>query len=225
MAQDITNHSSVPAKTTLQHDYILVDGSGSMQSKWWDSLDAIDAYLGATKELGLQSHVTVSVFSGQDLDMVQRDTPLSSYVTMREAPIGSTWAGTPLYDAINVMARRLRDLDPPRCSIVIVTDGHENTSQFTDQVQAKAILDWCRAKGWQVTFIGADFNNAQQASLLGANPASAIGVQKKLLKDAGRELGKKRAHYGLYGTQMHFTEEERTQFGGLLADNTKKGDE
>jgi hypothetical protein len=65
--------------------------------------------------------------------------------------------GTPLFDAINMMGRELQALNPPRCSIVIITDGDENGSRHTTADQARAILDWCRAQGWQVTFLGADF--------------------------------------------------------------------
>jgi hypothetical protein len=114
------------------------------------------------------------------------------------------------------MATRLRDLDPPRASIVIVTDGDENSSRYTDLTQAKALLDWMRAKGWQITFIGAGFNNSRQARALGANEHTAIGVEKMRLTDATGALAKKRARYGLYGESMHYTDEEKQQFGGYL---------
>jgi len=110
----------------------------------------------------------------------------------------------------------LRDLDPPRCSIVIVTDGDENGSKYTDAEQARAFLDWCRAKGWQVTFIGADFNNSAQARLLGADARNSIGVTKARLLEAGKKLGEKRAAHALYGDDINFSEDERKDFGGYL---------
>jgi hypothetical protein len=114
------------------------------------------------------------------------------------------------------MATKLRDLDPPRASIVIVTDGDENASKFTSSDQAKALLDWMRAKGWQITFIGADFNNRRQAHTLGANEHTSIGVQQKRLSDATAALAAKRARYGLYGEAMHYTDAEKQTFGGYL---------
>lgn len=216
MANNIKHYAALPDTTTTQHDYILVDGSGSMQDKWWDTLDAIDTYVATLKTQNVNSHIILSTFDSYTTDHVQRDQDITDWTTMAQSPIGAGWGSTPLYDAINVMANKLRDINPPRCSIVIVTDGQENSSQYTNVHQAKALLDWCRAKGWQVTFIGADFSNATQAGLLGGDATSAIGVQTKLLSDATRALAEKRARYARTGDPMHWTDAERTQFGGYL---------
>jgi hypothetical protein len=214
---DLTHRAGLPtSKLQTQLDYILLDGSGSMQSKWWESLTAIDAYIDGLKAENLNSQITIQVFDDSNIDSVQRDVPLGQWIPLNTNPIGAYWGGTPLYDAINVMGRKFKVLDPARASALIVTDGDENGSTYTTLDQAKAILDWMRAKGWQVTFIGAEFNNARSAALLGGNRQSAIGVQKKLLTEAARNLAKKRLRYGLYGEPMHFTEGEHTQFGGYL---------
>jgi hypothetical protein len=68
-----------------------------------------------------------------------------------------------------------------------------------------------------VTFLGADFNNSSQAKLLGADASNSIGVQKHLLLEAGKALGKKRANNARYGNDISFTDDEKTTFGGLLA--------
>lgn len=197
-------------------DYILVDGSGSMMDKWFEMLDAIDAYVDGLKTHRVSSHLMLTVFDDHDIDCVQRNCSLDQWVSNKEAPIGLHGGYTPLYDAINVMGRRLRELNPTRASILIVTDGDENRSVLS-QAHAKTILDWCRAKGWQVTFIGCDFDNAGLAAQLGATPAAAIGVRKQKLTDATQSLAEKRARYGLYGENMHFSEDERQKFGGFLA--------
>jgi hypothetical protein len=101
-----------------------------------------------------------------------------------------------------------------------VTDGDENGSRHTDHSQARAILDWCRAQGWQVTFLGADFNNSRQAKLLGATEQNSLGVQAQRLIDAGKVLGQKRARNALYGDDISFTDDEKRDFGGYLTDGT-----
>lgn len=199
-----------------QLDYILVDGSDSMKSKWWDTLASLEGFLDVLRSNNINSHGIITVFDSYNLDCVQRDSTLDTWRRFADDPIGSTWGGTPLYDAINLMGRHLRELDPPKCSIVIVTDGDENGSRHTDATQARAILDWCRAKGWQVTFLGADFNNSAQAKLLGADESNSIGVRKMLMKAAGEELGKKRAHHAQSGTDISFSSEEKQTFGGYL---------
>lgn len=203
------------SKTKSQLDYLLLDVSGSMSSKWDDILAAIDAYFTGVKSEGIHSQVLLQAFNGFDSDHIALDAALPDIVSVRQARIHPK-GGSPLYDAINLMCRRLRDLDPPICSIVVATDGYENMSQYTDETQARALLDWCRAKGWQVTFIGVDFNNSSQARKLGATDATAIGVTRARLTDATTALAKKRGHYGRTGEDMEFSDGEKQQFGGYL---------
>lgn len=219
MANDLTNRGGTLLATQL--DYILIDGSGSMQGKWWPTMAALDGFMDVLRSQNIASHGIVSVFSGRDLQDIQRDAILADWPQFHVSPLTSTWSDTPLYDAINMMGRHLRDLDPPRCSIVIVTDGDENGSRHTNATQAKAILDWCRAKGWQVTFLGADFNNSKQAKLLGASDRNSVGVRAQKLLEAGKALGEKRARNVLFGEDINFTDDEKTTFGGYLTGPSK----
>jgi hypothetical protein len=205
-----------------QLDYILLDGSQSMQSKWWDMLGSLEGYIDVLKAENISSQGIIQVFDSIDLNMIARNSTLDRWESFRKEPIGAHWGSTPLYDAINLMGRSLRDLDPPKARIVIVTDGAENGSRYTDCTQARAILDWCRAKGWQVIFIGADFNNSMQAKLLGANDDNSVGVRKQKLVEAGRKMGQKAARHALFGEDIKFSEEERENFGGYLTNGGGK---
>ena len=104
-----------------QLDYVLLDGSQSMQSKWWETIGALEAYVGVLKSMNIASHGIIQSFDSKDLDCEQRNGTLDTWGSL--ADLGSHWGMTPLYDAINLMGRKLRDLDPPKCAIVIVTDG------------------------------------------------------------------------------------------------------
>lgn len=213
-----TQNQNQVEHSTAQHDYILLDGSGSMIGKWDDSLLAIDAYVAGVRAGHIQSNITLHIFDSNDCEYLPlKNQPIKDWIPLAQRPFGAHWGGTPLYDAIQLMGRSLRDLNPPRASIVIVTDGAESGSQFTDLTQARAILDWMRAKGWQVTFIGADINNSATARELGASEASAIGVQTRMLSDAARTLAAKRARYGHSGENMEFNKDEKQQFGGYLS--------
>lgn len=215
--QDLMNRESVPEARSPQRDYILLDASSSMSSRWWDSLKAIDDYVGGLRAQNINSQVTLATFTTHHSLRydICRDTAPESWASLCESS-PDMWAGsTPLNDAINMMVRSLRDLNPTKCSILIVTDGEENASKTTT-VQAKSLLDWCRAKGWQVTFMGCDFDNTAQARLLGASDANSVGTSARRLADATKELSKKRAHYAHFGTPMNFSEDERNKFGGYL---------
>jgi len=204
-------------KTKSQVDFILLDSSQSMDDKWWEMLEALDTYVNGLKESNTNSHLMLTTFSGEYPEYLQRDEPIDQWATLADKNPIFHPGSTPLYDAISCMCTKLRDLDPPKCAITIVTDGEENSSTFTTVDQAKAFLDWCRAKGWQVTFIGCDFDNSRQSGLLGGNPQSAIGVTREKLSDAAAALARKRADYGLFGKQMHWTEGEHAAFGGYLS--------
>lgn len=205
---------SAPPKTMQQYDFILLDASSSMYDKWNDTLKAIQAYVQTLKWEQIDTHIQFHSFSTQSLECEHFNGPIALW---NNIPTHMMGGGTPLYDAISVMCFKLRELDPARAAITIGTDGEECDSRFTSEEQAKALLDWCRAKGWQVTIIGCEFNNSNLASRLGATSQSAIGVQKLRLTDAAKSLGKKRAHYSRTGEPMHFTDSERQQFGGYLA--------
>lgn len=212
----LTSPAAAGEITPSEVDYILIDGSSSMKTKWWEFMAAVDTFVGAVKANNINSRVICSVFTTVNACETQRDTPAADWQPLDKEPLTSHWTMTNLYDGINGMARHMRDLDPSKGSILIVTDGEENASEYTDATQARAILDWLKAKGFQVTFVGCDFNNSEQARLLGMDPESAVGVATARLTDAASALAAKRNMYSKYGYDMHFSDEEKQTFGGYL---------
>lgn len=210
-------------RDTSQRDIILLDCSSSMLGQWNDICKAIDAYVQTLQWDKVNTNITLVGFSKGHMDVVYRDChiqdwqPLTHQHVSTISPHGGT---TPLYDGINMSCWRLRDEAPTRATLTIATDGDENASTFTSLDDASAYLDWARARGYQVTFLGCDFNNEKLAGGLGAKPENTIAVQRALLSDAMTNLAKKRAKYGLYGTDMHFSDDERDTFAGYLSDQS-----
>jgi len=202
--------------TGSQLDYLVIDGSGSMIDKWWDFMASADSYVRLLKDANLNSHLIATVFDDKSIGYIQRDEPLADWTSFIDNPLGLGRGYTPLYDAISAAGLHLRELDPARASIIFVTDGDENASKGTNLTQAAAIINWMKAKGWQITFIGCDFNNMRQAAALGVTEHNAIGVAKAHLIDAAKALGEKRIRHARFGTDMHFSDEEKQQFGGYL---------
>jgi hypothetical protein len=187
-----------------------------MTSKWLDSIRAIDLYV--DQLAGLSSLITLTTFNTIHERFnceIQREATPSTWEPLTHSPIHRPGGGTPLYDAINVMGRALAAENPDRCAILIVTDGQATTSA-TSQEQASQILEWCRAKGWQVTFIGCDFNNLRMAKLLGNDSSNTIGVATARLPEVIRSLADKRKLYGASGSDIGFSDSEKQQFGGYL---------
>jgi hypothetical protein len=205
----------------VQCDYILLDGSSSMHERWADSTTAIDEYVRGLRANDVNTQVSLAVFGtrgGFAYDAVRDNVkPEDWQDVFFDEQVRNTGGMTPLYDAINTMGRVLRDKMPTKCSIMIVTDGDENDSK-TNATQALSILNWCRRRGWQVTFVGVDFNNATQAHLLGATDDNLIGLDRKRLSDASSKLATKRHYYDRYGSPMGFTNDEKKELGGYLPD-------
>lgn len=198
-------------------DYILLDGSGSMIGKWDNTLACLESYVRTLRGGNLNSHGILQVFDGDNLEYIQRDSCIGEWPKFDRGNVDLPGGNTPLYDAVNLMVRRLAELDPKDCAIAIATDGGANGRQQTTIDQAKALLDWCRAQGWQVTFLGMDFNNAEQARQLGATKQNFIGVQRERLAEAGKLLGEKRLKYHKDGKDIGFNDDEKSEFGGYLA--------
>lgn len=222
------NGAKAPAtQSTSQLDFVLLDASGSMYDKWADSLGAIDNYaqelaINETNTQLVMATFTTSYGVGGGLDYkIVRDATPETWSRAQYDETLQTSGGTPLYDAINAMGRYIQEKAPTKCSILIVTDGEENGSK-TNVTQAQGILNWLRRRGYQITFIGCDFENSKQAKMLGINESNAIGLDKKRLTDATSMMAKKRQYYSEYGTPMDFNEGEKKELGGFLTDQSKK---
>lgn len=211
--------------TKTQLDYILIDGSSSMGDKWAPLLASLDTYIKTLAEQQISTHINVMVFENSGSGLVEnliRDESITDWHSFRDYWHDLPGGDTPLYDAIYRMGLRLRDAAPENAAITIVTDGDENGSRFATEDMARGIIEWMKAQGWQVTFMGCDFNNSRQARALGASDANSIGVRKHLLTDAASALAAKRARNVRSGADITFSDDEKEQFGGYLAAPTAK---
>lgn len=210
-----TRTALAPATTSLmasELDIIIIDSSSSMHSKWHPCLAGLEEYRKILLKANLNAQLLLATFS--DSFHIHADGLLADHPLITGTPFDQ--GSTALYDAIHHTATLLRDLDPPKATIIIVTDGYDNASEHTDETQARAFIDWMRAKGFQVIFFGCDFNNSKQALALGATERTAIGVGKHHLLEASASLARKRIEYGRFDREINFTEAEQQQFGGYL---------
>src|SRR5208283_3933028 len=96
-----------------------------------------------------------------------------------------------------------------KLALIVMTDGLENASREFTHAAAKALLDDCRAKNWQVVFLGADFDNAAQASSYGNAAAATLAASPKNLAEAMTETASLRASYAAAGAPMKYTETQK----------------
>jgi hypothetical protein len=118
---------------------------------------------------------------------------------------------TPLNDAVGKLVNMARAANANKTAIVIMTDGHENASRELTTPQAKALLDECRAKGWQVVFLGADFDNAAQGASYGAGSMHTAQVAHDKLSLAAEKVAALRSLYSARSVEMRFSEEDKEE--------------
>jgi hypothetical protein len=199
----------------MQHDYILLDRSGSMIKRWAEALSSVNSYVAKLAEDKVDTGVTLATF---DFDI-----GVFKFEIIRDRIIPSTWhpvtdkdcrprGGTPLNDAVVKIASMALAANYDRVAITIMTDGEENQSKEDhDGKIAKHMLGECRRKGWQVIMLGVDFDNWHQAQGLGNLAGSTASVAQGQMVNSTRMSASKRAQYAATGATMDFSDEEKAE--------------
>jgi hypothetical protein len=200
----------------MQHDFILLDRSGSMQSLWMEALNSVNGYVRKLAADGVDTGVTLATFD--------KDGDEFKFEVIRDRIIPSTWKPiseadatprgmTPLNDATGRIVAQARGgingMQYDKLALIIMTDGLENASREYSHSAAKALLDDCRAKSWQVIFLGADFDNAAQAASYGNLQAATLSASAASLPQAMAETASLRGRYARSGEAMTYSDEQK----------------
>ena len=200
------------------HAYVLLDRSGSMQSLWVEALSSVNAY---AKELAnrqdgdaVDSYVTLAVFDGQEglqFDTLRQKVPALHWENVTDAE-ASPRGMTPLLDAL-VRIIALADADnPQKAVIVVMTDGQENASKEVTRDGVKAALDRVKAKGWEVVFLGANFDNISDADSVGVGGSKQMAMSAGTMNESMSRLAKKARSYASMApgaAPIEFDQEDR----------------
>src|SRR5215831_2438641 len=131
---------------SMQHDFILLDRSGSMQSLWIEALNSVNGYVKKLASDHVDTGVTLATFD--------KDGEEFKFEVIRDRIIPSTWRPvadqdatprgmTPLNDAIGrivALAKAgINGVQYDKVAIIIMTDGLENASREYSHAAAKAL--------------------------------------------------------------------------------------
>jgi len=189
----------------MQHDFILLDRSSSMSSQWGEALASVNRYVQKLAEDNVDTGVTLVTFD--------RDVGMMKFEVVRDRIIPRTWrrvsnedatprGSTPLNDAIGRIVNLANagvpgsGLQYEKVAIIVMTDGEENSSQELSVDAAKALLDQCRAKGWQVVFLGANYDNVRQAASYNTQARHTVMSTTQNLGQTMSVMATKRSLYG-----------------------------
>lgn len=199
----------------MQHDFILLDRSSSMATMWGEAVASVNAYVRKLAEDKVDTGVTLAVFDSSHSGSLD-------FSVLRDRIIPSTWkdiageeapprGSTPLNDATGRIVALANGGGYDKVAIIIMTDGQENSSKELTVMQAKALLDECRAKNWQVIFLGANFDNAAQAASYGNAAHNTAQVAPGNLKAALAATASMRSAYATTGKSMDYSAEDKAR--------------
>jgi hypothetical protein len=147
-----------------------------MQTLWVEALGAVNTYVETLAKMLPQAPVTLAVFdSGDKFEIVRNAVQAGEWsaVTDKDA---QPRASTPLYDAIVSLCAHAIAAGANKTTLVIMTDGAENASQEATKDTAKAALDAARAKGWDVLFLGANWDAMGQSASVGTQYGHTLNM-------------------------------------------------
>ena len=190
--------------------YILLDRSGSISGRWGDVIGGLNTYAKGLKAGSEKSTVTLMAF----------DSPSTKpdIVTMRDHVSVAGWQDidpavitprgtTPLFDAIGRLHMVIKAADPKRAAIMILTDGMENASREFSKAICLSIVDEWKDRGYQVDFVGCDFDATGQAASVGVSADMSVTMTDYA---AGMDMMATRSTlYASTGTVTGFSDAER----------------
>ena len=192
------------------HVYILIDRSGSMTSRWNETINAVNEYaLELIKDTKAKINVALFDSPGAKLDYLLLRNK-KKWVPLR-ADEASPRGMTPLFDAIGRTLNIAEKHDKKKSVLVVVTDGAENASKEFTKETIKKRLDKFEESGKQVVFIGADFNAFDQAASVGRTMAQTINVMQGNYGDSMRTIATKSKAYMSTNANINFDDSDRTE--------------
>lgn len=162
-----------------------------MQSRWMTSIDSVNEYVNVLRDSGVVGKINFIAFdqnnnqyvramtwpsdldiapmqSSSVLEVVRKDADIASWVSLTGHEV-SPRGGTPLFDAV-VETQMMINNDPSEKGIfIIITDGGENASSHTKN-SAETAVNSVKNRNWEVVFLGANFDNSNDARSMGISP-------------------------------------------------------
>lgn len=184
--------------------YILLDRSGSMSTLWDEALGSINQYITKLKKT---DKVHMAVFDNE-YDVI-RECKAKDWidVTNEDAqPRGVT----ALYDSVGKIMASAEEADSRKTVLVVMTDGYENASKEHTQTSIKAKVKQFEDKGWEVIFLGANFDAVESVSgSVGVMASKTMNIAAGSMRGAFDTLSAYTNSYAVTGQAINFTEADK----------------
>lgn len=177
-------------------DYILIDGSYSMRNKWHFVIPAVNRYATELTRNLVASRFSVAVFAdnwGFSFKEL-RSSKAALWSPIRDdeiVPSGQTPLNDAIFYACELLDDQLKTTEEASVCLAIISDGGENASEH-DREETKSLINEKRELGWQIIFLGLDFDVEQIAKDYGCEASTALNTRAEKLAGALRVLATKR---------------------------------
>ncbi len=200
------------------HIYVLIDQSGSMASRWGETIGAVNAYAQGLRESAPEG-LTFNVAAFDSADQLR-------FVELRRNVKADAWKNinddetspggmTPLFDAIGRLESWVDQDQPKKAAIAIITDGAENRSREVTRAGAKAMLNRMREREFDVVFLGADFDAFQEAEAVGTGAGQTLNMTEGNYFAAADALSRRTMEYDTLGDfGASFSDDDRDAASG-----------
>lgn len=150
---------------------LVVDRSGSMSTVQQEAENGINSFIKDQKKEPGEAVLTLVQFD-TDYEVVHDGLALDSVPDFKLVPRGMTALLDAVGKAINTVGERLNALGkeerPEHVIMVIITDGHENSSHEFKKGQIKDMIQHQQDNyKWSFTFLGADADAFDDAGSIG----------------------------------------------------------
>jgi len=153
------------------HLVLVVDRSGSMGATREEAQGGINSFLKKQKEVGGKCTLSIYEFDHEiskvcscvDVSTIENEYNLipRGYTALYDA------VGISLRDTCNFVDSLDEDFKPGTVIVCIVTDGFENHSREYNLDKVKSLVENCKSRKWDVTFLGSDLSTQEQAKSMG----------------------------------------------------------
>lgn len=186
-----------------------------MSSIWGEVVPSVNKYVKDLDAGKNAPHVTLATFDTNggkfDFHLARRNVKPADWGNALGDinPRGMT----PLYDALGAITELAFADDKKRAVLVVMTDGGENDSKTVSQAQSTALVEKCKARGWEVIFMGANFNAIQQSAQVNVQYSKTLNVAPGFFASGMNTMSGQTVAYATRGVAMEFSDNDRIKAG------------
>jgi len=145
----------------------LLDQTGSMVSKWKDTIGGFNVFLKEQKAQKGELRFSLTLFNSLEIEKRYVDKDIQKVEKLTEknyVPIGAT----PLWDAIGQTIQELKQKKD--LLFIIITDGEENMSKEYTSTSVKNLMkDKEKKQGWKFMYLGVGLKDFLDADKININ--------------------------------------------------------